>query len=140
MKEFYSIPFSFADLLGQKKGQYRCNLHDSIRQYISLIITTKFEHFRYDPSFGCKIWDVDFVVPSNLNTWKDEIKEALKEAILNNEHRIDQVSRFEVTVKKTGLDHRINQRLDIDLECTIKGTNEICHYTETLYFSPYSLV
>lgn len=112
----------------------------SIEQNITLIITTKLGEYAFDNSFGCRIWEKDFMVPSNMNTWKDEIKESLEEAIKKHEHRIDEMTRFEVRVNEAAIGpKRINQRLDIIIGGSIKGTNEKFDYEETLYFSPYSL-
>lgn len=142
MTDFYNIPFNFQDLLRQKRGEdLRTSLGDSIRQHISLILTTRYGDYRFDPSFGCKVWDVDFEVPSNLETWKDEIKLLLNEAIIKHEYRIQEILQFDVSVMQSNDRHkRIHQRLDIHLEMKVKGTNEQVTYNETLYFSPYSLI
>ena len=142
MADFYSIPLSFIGLFEQKDQNLQVPTEESLRQHISLIITTRLGDFRFDPTYGCKIWEVDFVVPSNLNTWKDEIKESLEEAILTHEKRIEQIDRFVVRVERgdpNGI-RRINQRLEIELSGRVKGTNNPFEYYETLYFNPVSLV
>jgi phage baseplate assembly protein W len=117
-------------------------LAQSLQQHISLIITTRLGDCRFEPDFGCKIWDVDFVVPSNLNSWKEEIKAALQEAIQKHERRIEQIQMFNIQVAQAGTTDisRIQQRLEIELRCALKGTHDTFSYTETLYFSPVSLV
>lgn len=142
MPDFYTIPFPFESFLRQKDEDLYCSQELSLRQSINLIITTRLGAFRFDPEFGCHIWDMDFVVPSNLNTWKEEIKQSLYEAIVRHESRIEEIRRFAVEVKKgnSGEIRRIHQRLDIELEGTVKGTHDAFAYSETLYFSPFSLI
>lgn len=140
MDDFYSMPFNFKQLLHQEKRDLYCDLEESIQQYITLIITTKFGEFAYDTTFGCQVWEVDFIVPANLNTWKDQIKESLQEAISKHEKRIDSILYFDVRVNETTIGkRRVNQQLDIQIKGTVKGTNKEFHYSETLFFSPYSL-
>lgn len=142
MNEFYKIPFDFEALLQQKQGKFTCSVAESIRQHITMIIMTRLESFRFDPMYGCRIWGKDFIVPSNLNTWKDEIKEALFDSIQRYELRIEEITAFTVEVKyvsPSGI-KRINQRLDIQLAGSIRGLNDSFRYEETLFFSPVSLV
>lgn len=139
MNNYYNLPFNFEALLKQKREGLTCSLKKSIIQNISLIITTKLNEFRYDLSYGCKVWEVDFVVPSNINIWKDEIKTSLEEAILQYEHRIEELEEFKITVNVNPKNaRRNNQILDFEIKGTIKGTSERFHYTDTLFFSPYS--
>ena len=141
MSDFYSIPMSFEQLLKQEQKKLRSPLRDSLKQHISLIITTRLGNCRFEPDFGCRIWDVDFVVPSNLNSLKEEIKVSLEDAIKKHEQRIDKILAFKITVDQVGptLMGRIQQKLEIDLEFTIKGTNEKVHMKKILYFSPVSI-
>ncbi|MEO1417160.1 MAG: GPW/gp25 family protein [Bacteroidota bacterium] len=142
MPDFYSIPFSFQDLLTRKNDQLKVPTETSIRQHISLIITTQLGDFRFDPTYGCKIWEVDFVVPSNLNAWKDEIKVSLEQAIRAHEHRIEFIDRFVVKVERGDPkgEKRIHQRLEIEIEGKVRGSNKVFTYSENLYFSPVSLI
>ncbi|MEM6628747.1 MAG: GPW/gp25 family protein [Bacteroidota bacterium] len=142
MADFYSIPLSFISLFEESDQNLQVSTENSLRQHISLIITTRLGDFRFDPSYGCKIWEVDFVVPSNLNTWKDEIKKSLEEAILTHEKRIEQIERFIVRVERGDPEgaKRINQQLEIELTVHVKGVKEPIDYYETLYFNPVSLV
>ncbi len=135
----YQIPVSFQQLIG---GRFlpKCSVEASIIEHLRLIITTRFHECRFDPMFGCKIWEVDFEVPSNLNTWKDEIRQSLEDAIRAHEHRIEEITQFNVTVDSTTPRGRINQKLVVSLYATIKGTFEEFHFEETLYFSPVTLM
>lgn len=139
MDNYYNIPFSFEALLRQERKGLSCSVQESIIQNISLIISTKLNEFRYDLAYGCKIWEVDFVVPSNINIWKDEIKASLEEAILNYEHRIENVEEFNIKVNADPQNaRRNNQILDFEIRGSIKGTSKRFQYKDTLFFSPYS--
>lgn len=143
MQDFYKIPFSFTDLLvGKRENVLKTNLQQSIQQHIQLIITTHMGDFRYDASYGCKIWEVDFEVPSNLETWKESIKQSIHDAIIKHENRIEFIDQFAVKVIRLDTKGigRIHQRLSIELSGKIRGTNSRFRYEDTLYFSPVSLV
>ena len=144
MAKFYSIPFSFEDLLNQENEELKVDLAESIGQNISLIITSQLGEFRYDSTFGCKIWDIDFIVPSDISVWQDDIKKSIRDAVLRHEHRIEQLTDFDVRVVGTEKGsklylRRIHQRVDIRIAGIIRGNKERITFNETLYFSPVSL-
>ena len=66
MKEtYYDLPIRF-DLLMQKNRELpTCSLDKSIAQNIFLIITSKFNEHRFDPTYGCEIWETDFELIHN---------------------------------------------------------------------------
>jgi len=140
MATYYNIPFSFEAVLRRERREaFTCTVEDSIAQNISLIITSKFNEFRYDATYGCEIWEVDFIVPANINIWKEEIKAALEEAIIKYEHRIDVLEVFKIDVDRDR--HRGGgggQVLDFQIVGGIHGTNKKFEYADTLFFSPYS--
>lgn len=140
MRQYYSVPFSFADLLGRKPREvYSCTLQESIQQNISLIIGTKLQECRYDFEYGCAVWEADFVVPSNINIWKEEIKATLETAILRYEERIDAIRQF--TLKVEGdkqMGRRNHQVVQFYIQGSIKGTGQQFQFSDNLYFSPYS--
>ncbi len=140
MDTFYSIPIHVKDILSkQRREQYTCSLDTSIGQNINLIISTKFQEFRFDPDYGCSVWEVDFVVPSNINLWKEEIKAALEKAILQYDKRIEQIREFSITVEEDPRHRkRNNQILHIRIQGSVKGTSEEFEYRDTLFFSPYA--
>lgn len=139
-QSYYNIPFSFDALLRrQPRTAYCCSLKESINQNISLIISSKLQEFRYDTAYGCKIWEVDFIVHSNMNIWKEEIKAALEAAILKYEHRIEQIAEFIIHINQDQRQKKKNnQILDFRIRGTIKNTNQEFEYADTLFFSPYS--
>lgn len=140
MANYYNLPFSFESLLKRRNREsYSCSLQESIRQNISLVISTKFNEFRYDPAYGCEIWEVDFIVPANMNIWKEEIKAALEAAILRYEYRIESIKEFSIDISNDPQrNRRQNQVLDFRIQGTIKGTSQEFEFADTLFFSPYS--
>ncbi len=140
MAQFYNIPFLFSNILKRvPREEYCCSLQDSLKQHISLIISSRYKEFRYDSSFGCKVWELDFIVPANLNIWKEEIKQALEESILKYEHRVEKIE-IKIDISKSPADlKRINQVLDFRVTGSFKGISETFDFSDRLYFSPYSL-
>jgi len=136
MSEFYSLPFSFEDLLYQRSEALKCSLEKSIRQHIAMILVTRLGSYRYNPDYGCSVWEEDFVTPSSPEKWKNDIKDKLAAAIEEHEERIEEITRFVATIQK----NHLRQAIEIELEGTLKETNEKFSYTDTLYFSPYTIL
>ena len=135
MSNYYTLPFSFEDFLHQKNSELTVTLEKSIRQHIAMILVTKLDSYRFDPAYGCRVWEEDFVTPSSPEKWKNDIKDKLEEAIRKHEKRIEQITRFVPTIKKTHL----HQAIEIEIEGTLKETNEVFTYFDTLHFSPYTI-
>jgi len=139
MNQYYQIPLSFKALMsGESRRSYYCSLKESINQNIILIICSKFDHFRYDPSYGCKIWDTDFEIPSEFK-WTAQIETSIKEALEKYEKRIEKIEKFDVQLNKdVKVNRRSGQVLNVTIRGTIRHTNDRFEFSETLFFSPYS--
>ena len=142
MEDYYSFPFNPLNLFRNQLDLLYSDLKKSIQQHLSLIISTRFEEFRFDPDFGCEIWEIDFVLLGNEQLWKNEIKTRLENAIATHEHRIERIIEFDMDFSqmvKKGIKNNY-QQLDIRLLMEIKGTREAVTFKQTLIFSPYSVV
>ena len=141
MKGYLTQPLDFSTIL--KGGQNnRCSLQQSIAQRIHLILVTNLGENRYDPTFGCPIWEHDFENMPNLNLWRDKMMKALKETLEKYELRLMnlqvnvEISQEEFTDGKEIIIKKIKRRVDIAIKAFVKKTNEPYLFQETLYISP----
>ncbi len=109
--EYYSLPLRL-DLLMRGSGQrltptqareLSCSLDESIQNHVFLIITSQFGEARYDPDYGCSIWDDDFRStqdPGDIR-WTDHVQRSIRDGIRKYEKRLERVY-VEVTVQRDG--------------------------------------
>ncbi len=150
MKEdYYTLPLRFDKLL-QKKMHTRCQLTDSLSQHLYVILTTRLEESRFDPDFGCTLWDFDFqMVPDpkeNKYRWKKSIETSFEETIKKKETRLsrikvkieieDFVEDYKVTRKAT---KKIRKRLWVRVDSIITSINEDFIYEKYLFIAPLSV-
>jgi phage baseplate assembly protein W len=84
----YDLPLRF-DLLKKKNAEHpTCNYDKSIAQFIFMLITAHFGEHRYDPSFGSEIWETDFQLIANVNTWKENMRKSVEAGIISHEKRL----------------------------------------------------
>ncbi|RMG22361.1 MAG: hypothetical protein D6730_16600 [Bacteroidetes bacterium] len=141
---YYSLPVPFGRLLN-KQPLPTVRLETSVKQHILLILMTHFDEYRYDPTYGCSIWEQDFEMLPKVNTWKDELKRSIEDSLQTHEPRLD---RIKVTVKiaEQPFTHpedrkvrRIKKRISIDIQAKLRETDEPFQHQETLFLSPISL-
>lgn len=59
--EYYKFPLRIGLLLQDgNKSLPKCSEKESIDQHLELLFTTCPGEHRYDPRYGCRIWDMDF--------------------------------------------------------------------------------
>lgn len=89
MRENYSIPASFKRLTTKGGRLDKVSLSESVRQHILLILVSRWDHLRADPSFGSAFWEHDFDSSSVLESKRHEFEKDIKESILRYETRLD---------------------------------------------------
>ncbi|HYV92790.1 MAG TPA: GPW/gp25 family protein [Chitinophagales bacterium] len=128
------MPIPFEAIL-DRRDFYKTDLRNSIHQRIHLVLVTFLGESRYDPDFGCSIWDFDFENISNVNAWKDRVTKSIIDSLGVHEKRIDRI-RVSVDIKPEG----IRKRLEVKVEARIVKTNEqLPPFVEPIYISPISL-
>jgi len=95
-------------------------LESSIENWIGLILTTRPGSFRYDPQFGCRIWDQEFRYVK-MGRFKEEVQKAVQEAVERYEDRLKQV-KVEVTL--SGLRGDTPVVVEVSVTGTIQATGE----------------
>jgi phage baseplate assembly protein W len=141
---YFTLPLNFEKII-QKERQPRCLLADSLRQHINLIIRTHFKESRYDDEYGCMIWEKDFVTIRSVDKWKGELLESFQESLKKYEVRLSNIQievnldDLKVIDPKTRKIIELKRRINVQIEGTIKQTNEYFQHNEFIFFSPLSL-
>jgi phage baseplate assembly protein W len=144
MRNFYSIPTAFS-ALRQKKRLEKRDVAESIDQHIRLILVTRFGEFRYNPDYGCVLWEYDFEILPKMNAWRNEIEQSIAKTLDQLEPRLGQVMvRVRIDLEPSKSSHgkvvRIKRRILISVKGVILSTNESFERDDYLiYFSPISL-
>ena len=141
MKElFYKLPLDYTKLTTGEDAT-KVTIEESLAQFISVIITTIFGEYKYDPEFGTVIWDTDFNLLANPNQLKDLIKESVHEKVNKNEKRL-KVTEVTLGVDENTLSYetniRVKKRLDIVVYGIIKETNQPYYYKSSYFLAPFS--
>lgn len=144
MSNLYKIPLQTATVLA---GQHfpACDLRDSITQLLELIIRTRFGEHRFDRSFGCEIWDLDFELIVSEKKWEEKLRQSLLQSITTHEQRLTDIDlKVEITeVKKLQLLQQaaearteVRKRVEITITGTIVKTGEPFPFRSSLFLSP----
>lgn len=140
---YYKTPISFKDLM-EKKEIEKTNLEHSIAQYINLVATSSYGECKFDESFGCKIWEMDFDLLSDQNTLKDRIREALIMAIKKYEYRLDladvEVSITEAKTASYNNNMRMKKKINVVVKGNVKKTNRPFNFFGYFFVGPLSYI
>ncbi len=140
---YYKTPVSFKDLM-EKKEIEKTNLEHSMAQFINLVATSSYGECKFDESFGCKIWEMDFDLLSDQNTLKDRIREALIFSIKKYEYRLDladvEVSITEAKSVSYNNNMRMKKKINIVVNGNVKKTNRPFNFYGYFFVGPLSYI
>ena len=120
-----------------------CELRSSIAQNINLIITSKYNEHRFDDTYGCEIWDMDFELILNESAWKDKVNKSVLQTVKKHEMRLDDIdseiniSEEEFVNKRTGF-KGIRKKVMITITAIVKETGQQFKFNSYLFLSPLS--
>ena len=142
--KLYQMPFDFGLLMQRNYELPACNLGTSIAQNIFLIISSKYNEHRFDPKFGCEIWEKDFETISNPLAWQQDVNNSIWESLRRYERRLEGIYVDTVITEQpyrnpvTGV-QSIKKKIIVNVKGTIKATGEPFTYSPQLFISPISL-
>jgi phage baseplate assembly protein W len=142
--EYYTLPIPFKNIL-ERKEIAKCDLQTSIAQKIHLLLVSFFGENRYNPDFGCLVWEYDFENIYNLSGWKDNVIQSLAATLTDTEKRLSNIYvNMDVVQEEFGNGKgqqmkSIRKRLDVQVQGYLQKTNERFSFSETIYISPISL-
>ncbi|GAB2556397.1 GPW/gp25 family protein [Spirosoma areae] len=137
---YYALPLRLDEVL-EHKPHPTCSLPQSIAQNLYLMLTTHFAESRFDETFGCSLWDEDFVNQTN-SRWKEDIRQSIETSVAAHEKRLIQVRiRVELTDQEMQLsqtNRRVKRRLSIWIDGLLSRTNERFSFQRSLFLAPLS--
>ena len=142
--KFYQMPFDFGLLMQRNKELPGCNLGTSIAQNIFLIISSKYNEHRFDPEYGCEIWEKDFETITNPVAWQEEVNRSIEKSLNRYEQRLEKIEVDTVITEQPYVNPRtrvqsIKKKIIVNVRGTIKATGEPFAYSPQLFISPISL-
>ena len=127
----------------------KTSLVESLRQHIYLILTTHLGAYRFDPEYGCVVWEHDFELLYTLSSWQNRVADSIKHSLLNQELRLTEVQvkvgiqdrEWHNTRKNAQLlQARTKKCINVAVSGRLKATNELVDFPDfTIFFSPVSL-
>ena len=141
---YYGLPIKFGTLMQRNQNLQSCSLSQSIAQNIYLIVTSKFNENRYDESYGCELWDMDFEQITNESLWLERIRKSVMKSVTSHELRL---SGIEVDVRIAQEEQMnlhthvksVKKKLSIKVVAKIKETGEHFPFETFIYLSPLSI-
>ncbi|GAB3947584.1 hypothetical protein GCM10028805_20100 [Spirosoma harenae] len=137
---YYALPLRLDEVI-QHKPHPTCSLPQSIAQNLYLMLTTHFAESRFDESFGCSLWDEDFVNQAN-SRWKEDVRQSIETSIAEHEKRLTQVRvRVDLSDQEMQLgraNRRVKRRLTVWIDGTLVRTNEQFSFQRSLFLAPLS--
>jgi len=142
--KLYQMPLAFGTLMQRSKELPAVNLGTSIAQNIFLIVSTKYKEHRFDPEYGCEIWERDFETITSPMTWQEQINRSIRKCLARYEPRLENVavdtviSEQEYQHPTTGV-RSVKKRVTANVRGIIKSTGEPFICSPKLFISPISL-
>ena len=136
---YYRLPLDLEGIV-ERQQLPRCSAQESIAQHLYLILTTYLGESRYEPDFGCQVWEQDFEAMTTMR-WKDTVQASVERAIIAYEPRLVRaralvsVSDFELK----NVHQRIRKRLDVAVSAALHRTDEPFAFQASLFVAPLSL-
>ena len=136
---YYRLPLDLAAIV-ERQQLPRCSVQESIAQHLYLLLTTQFGEARFEPAFGCQVWEQDFEAMMTMH-WKDCVQDSIEEAIRNYEPRLVQ-ARVEISLSDFELknvNQRIRKRLEVRVTAALHRTDEPFVFQASLFVAPLSV-
>ena len=136
---YYRLPLDLEGILNRQQLP-RCSVQESIAQHLYLMLTTHFGESRYEPEFGCQVWEQDFEAMTTMR-WKDSVQQSVEQAIRDFEPRLVR-ARAQVAVMDFELKNvtqRIRKRLEVTIHAALHRTDEPFDFQASLFVAPLSI-
>ncbi|WP_310397798.1 GPW/gp25 family protein [Hymenobacter sp.] len=136
---YYRLPLDLEGIL-ERQQLPRCSVQESIAQHLYLMLTTYFGESRFEPDFGCQVWEQDFEAMTTMR-WKDNVQHSVEQSIRDYEPRLTR-PRVEVAVSDFELKNvhqRIRKRLEVTVSAALHRTDEPFAFQASLFVAPLSI-
>lgn len=136
---YYRLPLDLAAIV-ERQPLPRCSRQESIAQHLYLMLTTYFGESRYEPDFGCQVWEQDFEAMTTMR-WKDQVQQSIEQTIHAFEPRLVR-ARVHIALldfELKNVQQRIRKRLDVSINATLHHTNEPFAFRASLFVAPLAV-
>ena len=136
---YYRLPLDLSAIV-ERQRLPRCTVQESIAQHLYLMLTTYFGESRYEPEFGCQVWEQDFEAMTTMR-WKDNVQHSVEQAIIAYEPRLRR-ARVQVAVtdfELRNVHQRIRKRLEVTVYAALHHTDEAFAFQASLFVAPLSV-
>jgi len=143
MERNYELPIRFNQLMQPNRDLATCELKKSIAQNINLIITSKYNEHRFDDTYGCEIWDMDFELIKNENAWRDKIAKSVVQSLSRHEKRLDAIESNIVITEEEFVNNSsghkgVRKKIAIFVNGIVRETGETFSFRTNLFLGPLS--
>lgn len=144
----YALPVDFTQLMRPGGRADTVDLHESVRQFILLMLISHFGSLRADPAFGCAFWEYDFESGSKLENRRHQLEESIRAMIVEREPRLDPTAlKVNFRVSNTPLpSYRGRRMLSLKKRIEMQVTGRLLQTNTAftpppiqLYFSPVAI-
>lgn len=136
---YYQLPLDLQGIL-ERRQLPRCSVQESIAQHLYLMLTTHFGESRFEPEFGCQVWEQDFEAMTTMH-WKDSVQHSVEQAIRDFEPRLvrarAQIGVLDFELKN--VHQRIRKRLEVTINGALYRTDEPFAFQASLFVAPLSI-
>lgn len=137
---YYKLPIDF-DALKQRKDLVQIPLEKSIRQHLFVLITTSFGECKFDYTYGCELWEMDFDLLKSDNELKQFIYDSVFQSVKTHEKRLF-LQNIDLSISQESFgnrrESRAKKKIVLSLKGLIKETNRELIYTTSFYVGPLS--
>lgn len=136
---YYRLPLDLSSVL-ERRPLPRCSVQESIAQHLYLMLITHFGESRYEPEFGCQVWEQDFEALTTMR-WKDNVQQSVEQAIRDFEPRLvrAQAQVEVVDFELRNVNQRIRKRLNVTVKAALHRTDEPFAFQASLFVAPLSV-
>ena len=143
-QQFYKLPVRFDSVFHESGNQMdTCSEVESIDQNIELLIKTCPGEHKFNKSYGCRIWDMDFERIVSRKKWEEDFTTYIQESVTTFEQRLKDVSvgieimevAHEDYVMKTTA---IKKKVEVTIRGILVSGNEPCIFKYKLFLGPLS--
>ena len=141
-QQYYKLPLKIASVFEEDgKRLATCSEVSSIDQYIELLLITCPGEHKFNKSFGCGIWDMDFENVTSRQSWQEDFSKHIIYAIQTFEKRLKEVSveiqvndvaRHDYSLQTTA----IKKEVKVYVTARLVSNNEPCKFYYALYLGP----
>ncbi|MDR1501096.1 MAG: GPW/gp25 family protein [Prevotella sp.] len=140
--QYYKLPINIDSILEEDGTEVlTCSEEESIDQYIELILTTCPGEHKFNKSFGCRIWDMDFERVVSRKKWEEDFTLYIREAVEHFEQRIRnaeitihvmEVTKEDQVTKTTA----IKKKVIVQIKGQLVSTGQTCGFRYKLFLGP----